>query len=305
MFKKLNTVALLGILAALVLVYLAFNFFDRDTRSKGFKTELVTIDTTKIDKILISKGDERLELKKEGGNWKVNIGESKYKNATSSSIGQLIGNLETIKPSRIVARNEDKWKDYQVDSLGTRVQVFEDGKSSVDLVIGRLQFVDQRKYFTYVRLFNEKDTYVADNFLAMSINTSSDNFRDGKVLGIKKDSIQQVSFQYADSSFVLTNRGDRWFIDGNRTDSTATAKYLGGLNRVNSAGFYDEELPSRTPDYEVIITENNGSTTELKGWKTGEESVIVSSSSNADNAFDDQGVADKVFKGKSHFIPND
>ncbi len=305
MFKNMNTAKLLGILAILVVVYLAFNFFDKGSRSKEFKSELVVIDSAKVDKIIIQKEDEKLELRKEGEQWKVEISEGQFKHATNNSVLQTIESIMSIKPSRVVARSEDKWKDYQVDSLGTKVQIFEEGNNTLDLIIGRLQFVDQRNYFTYVRLSDEKDTYIANNFLAMAINTSPNNFRDSKVLSINKDSIQQISFNYSDSSFVLSKINDQWIIDGNPTDSTNTAKFLSSLNRLNNSNFYDQELPSVSSNFTVAIKENNGNQTEIKGWIEGTENMIVSSSANTENIFNDNGLAEKLFKSKSYFFEDE
>ena len=172
MLKNISSIKMIGILAVLVLVYLGFEFFGGKSRSKSFKTELVEIDTAKVSKLVIEAKGESLELIKENNTWKVSIGNGKYAEAQKSNVKSTLNSLLTIKPSRIVAKDSEKWKDYQVDSAGTRVQVFEGSKNTLDLVIGRFGFNQQamqqqqqmmmggrgmQQFFSYVRLQNEDE----------------------------------------------------------------------------------------------------------------------------------------------------
>jgi len=305
MLKNLNTFKLLIILVVLVLIYLGFQFFGGKTRSKGFHEELVTIDTAQVDKLTIEKGGNTLELKKEDNDWWVKLKDGKFVKATESSVKNTMETLLSIKPSRIVTRSKDKWKEFQVDTAGTNVKAFENGKNTLDLIIGKLNFKDQRSYYTYVRLAGEENTYVADNFMAFSINTNSDGYRNSKLLRLKKDSLTAVEFNYPDSSFILEKEGDIWSINGTPTDSAATVKFLNGLNYVNGSGFYDEELPSSEPQVSVTFKRKSEDDIAVKCWLSGNEEKIIQSSENEDNNFTGKDVFDKVFVSKSTFYETD
>jgi len=302
MLKNLNTAKLLVILVILVSVYVAFNFFGNNTRSKSFHEELVTIDTSQVDKIVLAKGEEVLELKKENEDWFVKIENGNFAKAKPQSVRNTLDNLLSIKPSRIVARSKDKWKDYQVDSAGTNVQVFEKGNKSLDLMIGRFGFKDQRNYHTYMRLANEEDTYVANNFMAMSLNTGVNNYRNSTLARIKKDSVSSVRFNYPDSSFTLTRDDTVWTIDGLATDSTSTDDFFSGLNYLNSTTFYDEELPIDEPQLSVVFERKSEDDIVVKCWKANDSTRIIQSSENEDNNFTDENVFEKIFKSYSDFF---
>ena len=205
MLKNISSIKMIGILAVLVLVYLGFEFFGGKSRSKSFKTELVEIDTAKVSKLIIESRGESLELIKENNAWKVSVGDGKYAEAQKSNVKSTLNSLLTIKPSRIVAKDSEKWKDYQVDSAGTRVQVFEGSKNTLDLVIGRFGFNQQamqqqqmmggqgmQQFFSYIRLQNEEEVYVADNFMGMSINSDASGYRNKQLLSLTTDDISSA-----------------------------------------------------------------------------------------------------------------
>ena len=85
----------------------------------------------------------------------------------------MLSTLTTIEPSRIASRSDSKWKDYAVDSAGTRVKVYQGSELVTDIVLGRFGVEGQRSFYTYVRLSEDEDTYVANDFMKMSISTFS------------------------------------------------------------------------------------------------------------------------------------
>ncbi len=302
MIKNLNTFKLLGILLVLILIYFAFNYYGDKSRSKSFHEELVTVDTAKVDKIVISKGEDQLELKKEAEDWKVKLKDDRYVKATDQSVKGTLESLMTIKPSRIVARDKAKWKDYQVDSAGTQVKVFEGDENTLDLIIGRFGFKDQRNFHTFVRLADEEDVYVANNFMAMSLNTDPSGYRNSQVGRIKKDSLVSVEFVYPDSAFTLVKDNGAWNISGTPTDSAATAEFLNGLNNMNSSSFYDDALPSNSPELKVIFKRKSEEDIVMQSWIPDDSAKIIMSSENDESIFVDDSLFDKVFKTKSDFL---
>lgn len=320
MLKNISSIKMIGILAVLVLVYLGFEFFGGKSRSKSFKTELVEIDTAKVSKLLIESKGESLELIKENNAWKVSIGNGKYVEAQNSNVKSTLNSLLTIKPSRIVAKNPEKWKDYQVDSAGIRVQIFEGSKSTLDLVIGRFGF-DQKalqqqqqqmggrggmpQFYTYVRLQNEKEVYVADNFMGMSINSDANGYRNKQLLSVTTDDISQIQFHYpADSGFVLSKIDSVWSIFGSQPDSVATASYLSDIRNVNSSNFVDD-VPSSalvSPTVSMSISQYGKADIMVKAFQHPIHKWIINSSENPLAYFADEAVVEKLFVGKEKLL---
>ena len=319
MLKNISSIKLLGVLVILILIYLGFEFFGGKSRSKSFRSELVEIDTAKVTKVLIEAKGENLELVKENNAWKVSIGDGKYADAQTSSVKSTLGSLLSIKPSRIAAKDPAKWKDYQVDSAGTRVQVFEGDKNTLDLIIGRFGFNQQamqqqqqmmggrgmQQFFSYVRLNNEDMVYVADNFMGMSINSEASGYRNKQLLSLTTDSIASIQFNYpADSAFVLNKEDSTWNIFGNPADSASVASYLSGIRYVSNSNFVDDVPPTAlvSPTISMSIKQNGKADIEIKAYQHPEYKWIVHSSANPASYFGDESLIEKLFVGRKKLL---
>ncbi|MEQ8685354.1 MAG: DUF4340 domain-containing protein [Imperialibacter sp.] len=246
-----STLKLLGVLGILIALYFVVQFTTDRGRSKSFRSELVKIDTSAVTRLQIKAGGEQLVMEKEAGKWKVNTATGKKVAATSSSVKGALNSLMSVKPSRLVAKDDSKWKDYQVDSAGTRVEVFEGGEKTLDLVVGRFNMEGQRQFSTYVRLFDEPEVYSAANFMGASLSTNSASYRNQQLARITKDSVYQVTFEYPDSAFTLSKTDGKWLLDGQPADSANTAKYLQGIAYLSNRNFADDFNPVGSPLFSV------------------------------------------------------
>jgi hypothetical protein len=314
MLKNISSIKMIGVLAALVLIYFGVDFFSGKSRSKSFKTELVTIDTARVSKIIIDSRGERTELIKENNGWKVLIGAGKYAEAQRSNVKGTLNSLLTIKPSRIAAKDPAKWKEYQVDSAGTRVQVYEGGKTTLDLVIGRFGFNQQamqqqqmmggrggmQQFYSYVRPYNESEVYVAENFMGMSINTNANDYRNKKLISLATESIESIQFNYpADSAFSLSKIDSVWSIAGMVADSAAVADYLNDIRYINNSNFVDDVPPAAlvSPTLSMKIKQAESADIELKAYQHPTYKWIIHSSENPMSYFADEQLIEKLFVG--------
>lgn len=320
MLKNISSIKLIGVLAVLILAYFSMKFFGGKSRSKSFKAEIVEIDTAKVTKVLIGGKGESLELLKENDAWKVSIGNGKYAVAEKSSVKSTLNSLLSIKPSRIAANKQDKWKEYQVDSAGTRVQVFEGNKSTLDLIIGRFGFNQQamqqqqqmmmggrggQQFYNYVRLQDENEVYVADNFMGMSINSDASGYRNKRILSITTDSISKIQFNYpADSGFVLSKVDTVWSIFGAQPDSAATAEYLSDIRYLSNSNFVDDVPASAlvSPTVSLNISQNGKPDILVKAFQHPEHKWIINSSENPLSYFADEELLKKMFVGKDKLM---
>lgn len=298
--KKLSNVKLLGILAALCVIYFVVDFTGGKSKSKSLRTELVEIDTAQVTKISVTgQGDNQVQLDKVQGEWELTLPNGKKVVASPTAVDNALYALLSIKPSRMATKSEAKWKDYQVDSAGTRVKVYEGGDNTLDLVIGRFGMEGQRAYHTFVRLFEDKEVYVAKDFMGFSVSSDPSAYRDQVLARIKKDSVAAITFNYpADSSYKLERAGDAWLANGQAVDSTAVAKYLGGLGYINGKEFMDEEQELTVPIMSATVDMNNGQTILFDAYQKDDEWVFHSSD-NELGYFKDEAILDKVFIGLS------
>ena len=307
MFRSVKNIRLIAVLIVLVLVYAGLKLFKNTGRSKSFREELVLIDTSKVNRIFISKPGSAFEVSKENGQWKVSIPGNKKVDATATSVKNALGSLLRIKPDRIATKDPEKWVDYQVDSSGTRVQVFENNASTLDLVLGRFGVHGQQQFHTFVRLFEDNEVYAANNFMGISFPSDPKGFRDSKFLQITSDSITQVTFNYpGDSAFILNKSiDDNWYIGNNPADSANTASFLSGLRYLNGSDFVDDVEPTAliNPTLSVLIQANGmDEDVKLEAYSHPQYGYILHSSYNPKAYFSDDNMLTKVFKGQSELL---
>ena len=85
MFRSVKNIRLIGVLVILVAAYAGLKLFNNTGRSKSFREELVVIDTSKVDRIVITKAGSSFEVGKDNEQWKVTIPGNKKVDATSTS----------------------------------------------------------------------------------------------------------------------------------------------------------------------------------------------------------------------------
>ncbi len=305
--KKGTTLRLILLLVVLLLIYAGVEFFSSTGRSKSLRKELVSIDTVSVTRLIITKENITTSLSKTNDQWEVSDGEKSFSAETSRVIGSLMS-IQTIQPSRIATRNPDKWKEFQVDSSGTRIEIYDGDKKSLDIVLGRFGMRGQQQFFTYVRLFEDNDVYVANNFMTFSIPTDAAGFRNQTLTSISKDSISAIRFHYpSDSSFLLEkNLEDKWVIGNIEADSAATHDYLQMISRLNSSKFDNDQSTSifDNPEYEITILLKSGTPINIRSVRL-DNNVLLQSDINPEAIVSDPELFSKIFKNRLHYITGD
>ncbi|MBR9999419.1 MAG: DUF4340 domain-containing protein [Cyclobacteriaceae bacterium] len=305
MIKNVRTIRLLVFLIILVLVYISLKLFKDTGRSRSFRQNLVQIDTADVSKIIISKPGESFQVIKENGSWKVSISRNKTVNATNSSVKNALGTLMSIKPDRIATRDPENWKDYQVDSTGTRVQVFEGNKNTLDLVIGRFGVQGQQQFHTFVRLQNDNEVYAANDFMGISFPSEPNSFRNSRFLQMETDSIFQITFHYpADSSFILNRSDSVWFVGSQQADSASVAEYLSDLRFISATGFVDDVEPATllNPVFKVEIQSGSMDNQVVEAYRHQGYNYIYHSSYNPEVYFSDEKLNSQIFINQENLL---
>ncbi len=308
MFRKVNNKLLGIILFSLLILAVIVVFFDSDKDERTFREVLVVIDTSAVTKLVINpeaNSKQSVTVYKQNNKWFVELPNGKSAHVTSDKIEQSFNELTAIKPKLLVARGKDKWKDFKVDSAGTRVQVFEGKNISLDIVLGRFNYQQQpRNVSTYVRLYNDNDVYEVDGFLALTFNQDTNAFRDGTVIKSDYTAWKSIRLDYpADSSFNLIKINNKWFINNLETDSAKTVNYLRKLGNLSNNNFIDEVDISKDQafKYGLTISDDNLNFIEVNAY-IDSSSYVITSSQNEDTRFDGKTFGNTIFVGKASFL---
>jgi hypothetical protein len=308
MFKKASNKLLGLVFAVLLLIVVIVFFFDSGKNERTFREVLVDIDTSAVTQILIySKANNYQPIKvfKLNNKWLVELKNGKTASVTEQKISQSFTEISSIVPKRLAARNKEKWGEFQVDSTGTRVQIFEGDDRSLDIVIGKFNFQQQpQSVSTYVRLQKDVDVYEVDGFLALTFNKDANAFRDGTVIKGDSNDWTQLRFDYpADSSFTLSKISDKWYINNIETDSTKTTNYFRRLSNLSQDKFADDVVinSEQKSSYKLTITNDNLEFIELTA-SVDSTNYVINSSENPETNFNGRFFGSTVFVGNKAFL---
>lgn len=321
MFKKVKPGWLMIILVILLAIYFVVRYSGGDDRN--FRDNMLDIDPEIVTEVYITAPDQPAptHLKKENGQWKVLVNEKSYTADTNAINGMLV-QLDKLQTKRFAGKGKDVWEKFELtDSLGTRVDLFKDGKELASLVFGKFEYTQppqgqqqpqfrqqQGEMSTFIRRTDEKEVYVVDGFLKMTIARNTSAYREKDLVGVSKADISRVTFHYPDGKMELSKPGGQWLIDGMPADSVKTEKYLGTLGRLNSSNFMDEGLAVNAASHSLIIEGNNFQPIEIKAWPVADTTIghVLSSSKIPDTYFDGakSSLFEKVMVDISAFLPD-
>ncbi len=321
MLKKLNTKTLVILLSVLVAIVLLTKIFDDKKGGRTFKEELVTLDTSLVNVILVypaSQQKKEIKLSRSGEIWMVQS-ENISSEADSSYARNLIGTFSVIKTIRLAATEKSKWKDFNVDdSLGTKVKFLSGEKVLAEIVVGKFSYNQMsRSGISYVRLPGEDNVYAVDGFLPMAVNQQFNEWRNKNILRGNKEDWKKISFSYPDSSFYLEKENDKWKLKSNglsiegvgETDMTDTVKieqFINSFSNLSNSSFVDNYSPSVPASMTVTVEGNNmASPVSIKAFLSDSASkLIVNSSFNPKSYFMDEkgSLSERIFKKFTDFL---
>lgn len=318
MATKWNNSRLFIVFVLLIGVFLLLRYLNSSRTKGNFDPNIISLDTAAISEILLYPkvtNQEEIRLFKNEGRWMVQKGDFVTK-AMQASVHALINSILNIKPTRLAARSEEKWEKFQVnDSLATKVNVIQEGKEDLGLMIGKFSYkqVPQNnpnqkqgiKSISYFRLAGEKEVYATEGFLTIAFNRDINAFRDQTFLKAKKDDINKLSFQMTDSmSYTLQRVDSTWIIKGNKADHGKVNELLSKLTANNQNQFVDDFKIGDSPLTSLKIEGNNMEPINISSYQYDSASVIMTSSLNSNALFKipKSGIYEDLFRPAEFYL---
>jgi signal peptidase I len=321
MFRKFNNKTLLVIFAILAVLVVVVLLYDHKKGERTFKSELFTIDSSAVSSIVIypkGKGNDFVTLSKTGKEWEIVSKNKKYP-ADSSYIKNILHSLAHIVPERVSGTDRSSWKEFDMtDSLSTRVVVQQGQKTTGDFRVGKISFSrgsgrqgygnrQNMDVKSHIRVPDDDRVYVVDGFLSMMFRANADDYRIRTLLNLDKSKISKLTFIYpGDSSFILSRKDNKWFVNDLPADSAETVKYLSSVANASGSEFADESAIFPNFAYTLKIEGDNMPTTEVKG-ATDEpaKKYYLKSTLNPSALFGGPATSNlfnQLFPGKTKFI---
>src|SRR5687768_3233178 len=228
MKKKTNTI-LLFFLLVLLCAFALTKVFRTPARESNLDENIFRTDTAKIAALkIIPAGNAHPEflLKKNDSSWTIEQDE-RLARVDERSLENLLSEIHSLKPERVVSRKKEKWDDYHVGDT-TAIQLVLYNANMNDLASWHVGKEAQNG--TYVRAQNEDEVYIVEGHLGNQLLKDFAAWRDKSFLNVAKRSINKITFAYpADSGYVLEKRDGRWIADNEKADSLKVETYLSKL----------------------------------------------------------------------------
>ena len=139
--KILNTRTLIILLVVLGGIYLVTKLTEKEDRT--FKSELVTIDTSRVTKMVIipkTGAGSNITFTKSGNEWNLESEGRSYR-PDPASIENILTELTRMRTERVASIDESKWDEMEVtDSTASRIQLYDGDEIITDLYLGKFSY---------------------------------------------------------------------------------------------------------------------------------------------------------------------
>ena len=296
-------------------------FYDRNKGERSFKSELFTVDSSKVSEIMVypkGKTDNPLKLIKTGKTWEIKTSKNSYP-ADSSVIQRMISAVSRAIPERVAGTDRTSWKQFEIsDSLGTHVVISQSNDIVADFRIGKIsisQGNNQQMYGrnqniiikSHVRVSGDDRVYVVDGFLSMMFGDQPSMYRNRVVFKVDKNTITKLTFVYpGDSSFMLVKTGNHWLLNDQPVDSAKTENWLNSIRNTMNSEFADDGTSPFVFPYTLKIEGNDMSAISIQGAiNPAPKKYFVKSTFNPSAVFGsgNPNLFNQVFPGKDKFFP--
>jgi hypothetical protein len=247
---KRNVWILLAILVLLVLATLVVMQQPGEVSSSGSGGKvLVDYDSSAVDKLEIISTKLAVTLERQGGKWML-TSPLRYQ-ANETFVAEAVGKGKHIEVSKPVSTNPENQFRFEVDTTGTRVQMYERGTLKAVFFVGKASpsFTE-----TYVRPAGSNDVYLTNGILTSTFNRRLEDWRERTVFKTDQEGIKNVKFTYGDTTFTLALKDSLWKIGNDSTVQPTVKSFLSTLANVQADEFVDSALadaPKLTAAIEV------------------------------------------------------
>jgi hypothetical protein len=158
----------LGALAVLIGIY----FYNQNVQQSYTVADssIFSGDPEDIYRVLISEGDDSLELVRSDTTWRITQADSLL--IKENQINNLFDRLLAVKMEMLISRNETKWEKFGVDdSLGRHLQAFNNNdKKIIHYIFGN---AGQDYQHNYIRNSNSSEVYRTNDNVYYLLNSSA------------------------------------------------------------------------------------------------------------------------------------
>ena len=158
-------------IALIALTFLLVIFFINNNKQNSFvskSNKIFTKNINEIEKILIQKNDEAIELTRIDTTWKILGNDSLI--IKDRAIDSFFNQVLKINIGTLISENPEKYNKYSIsDSLGTHLRLINAQNKNIAYYIFGASKTDYSR--SYVRVGDNPNVYLADQNVTYMLNT--------------------------------------------------------------------------------------------------------------------------------------
>jgi len=261
---KRNNIYLLSSLVMMVAFLVMIVLFGNSTDKIAVDKNLFKVaDQTKIDRVVLKKATEQIELRFDGAKWVVN---NSFE-ADRQMIQVFFATLLQAEPRRPVAQRLRDSIHQQITKVGVEVKLFEGEALQKSFVVGG----NGRKSETYYELTGDGSPYLITIpgyrvYVAAIFELNSYDWRDKRIFNFNWQNFKRLTASYSGNekeSFAISFQNKFFGLEGNPdADTTKLNDYLDAVSLVQAARYlpqgesteYDSVLATK-PYYSIEVSD--------------------------------------------------
>ena len=172
---------------------------------------MLNVDRTKIDGIVIQNGDQKIEIRRRDDKWRL---ETPIKDqADGALVETLLSDLENWQkdgtiPAKEIDRDKSKLAEYGLNNPKLKLKLIGHDRPP-EILFGKDAAIEGRMY---VRFQNSRETYLASQSVRKDIDKKPEEFRDKKLTDLSNAQVRRVVLKTPAGEIELEKRDTQWEI---------------------------------------------------------------------------------------------
>ena len=204
---------ILAIIALAGFAYLIFIEVKRPSTEEARRQSqnMVSLDRTNIDGIVIQNGDQKIEIRRRDNKWRL---ETPIKDqADGALVETLLSDLENWQkegsiPAKEIDADKSKLADYGLNNPKLKLKLLGHDRPP-EILFGKDAAMEGRMY---VRFQNSKETFLAGQSVKKDIDKKPEEFRDKKLTDLGNAQVRRVILKTPVGEIELEKKDTHWEI---------------------------------------------------------------------------------------------